>query len=70
MIKKIIIFVVAMILVAPCLLIFNANENVWINFVGLGWLLILILISKTNTAQRFIQQLDNMFNDDNTDDYW
>lgn len=69
--KKIIIFIVAMILVFPCILIFNESDSVWVNFVGLAWLLILAIIGKTKYGRKFLKQLYAQFNDDDTtDDLW
>lgn len=69
--KKIIIFIAAMILVSPCILIFNESGSVWVNFVGLAWLLILAIIGKTKYGRKFLKQLYAQFNDDDTtDDLW
>lgn len=64
MFKKIIIFVAAMILVLPCMLIFNESDSIWLNFAGLGWLWILITLSRTKYGKKYLKMFYRMFNID------
>lgn len=68
--KKIIIFIAAMILVFPCILIFNESDSVWVNFVGLAWLLILVMLSCTKCGKKHLKTLYGMFSKEDTDDLW
>lgn len=68
MFKKIVIFVVAMILVCPCILIFNESDSVWVNFAGLAWLLFLVMLSRTKLGKKFNKELDKMFKNEEEDD--
>lgn len=56
--KRIIAFIVLAIIVAPCILIFNESDHIWINFVGLGYLLSLVLIGKTKVGKKIFKMLD------------
>lgn len=70
--KRIFAFILFAIIVAPCVLIFNESDHIWINFVGLGYLLGLVLIGKTKVGKKIFKKLDKtigLSRDDNKDFY-
>lgn len=68
--KKVIAFIVLAIIVAPCILIFNESDNIWLNFIGLGWLWILVILSRTKCGKKHLKTLYGMFSKEDTDDLW
>lgn len=68
--KKVIAFIVLAIIVAPCILIFNESDNIWLNFIGLGWLWILIMLSRTKFGKKHLKTHYEMFDKEDKDDFW
>ena len=68
MMKRIFLHLTALVVLLPCLLLFNVSEHLWINFLGavyIGYLA--VLMNESETARRFarryyheILRLENM----------
>lgn len=60
MIKSIILHVIGFILLLPCLLIVSENENCdfTLNFIGLCWIVILIILAQTKIGKWYIKKLE------------
>lgn len=56
--KKIFAFIIFALIFAPCLLVANESEHIWVNFVGFGYAMGLYLISKTKVAKKYLKMLD------------
>lgn len=56
--KRIFAFILLAIIVSPCILIFNESDHIWVNFVGLCYLLGLVLIGKTKVGKKIFKMLD------------
>ena len=56
--KKVFAFIIFALIFAPCLLVANENDNLWVNFVGFFYGVGLYLISKTKVAKKWLKMLN------------
>lgn len=56
--KKILAFLLFVLIFAPCLLVANESDHIWVNFIGLGYLIGLFLVCQTKVAKKWLKWLD------------
>lgn len=55
--KRIILHLTAIVVLMPCLLVFNASEQLWVNILGIIYIgYLCILLNESDTAKRFARR--------------
>lgn len=55
--QRIILHLIAFVAMMPCMLVFNASGEIWINFLGLVYCAYLaILLNESKRAQKFVRR--------------
>ena len=55
--QRIILHLIAFVAMMPCMLVFNASGEIWINFLGLVYCAyLIILLNESATARRFLRR--------------
>lgn len=55
--QRIILHLIAFVAMMPCMLVFNANGEIWVNFLGLVYCAYLvILLNESKKARRFLRR--------------
>ncbi len=55
--QRIILHLIAFAAMMPCMLVFNASGEIWINFLGLVYCAyLIILLNESATARRFLRR--------------
>lgn len=67
---KILRFIFGAIMLMPLILIANDNESFTPNLVGLFWLVILILLSRTKHGEIVKKDIKKLFKEEEKDDFW
>lgn len=61
--KTLLHFTVTFLLMLPVMLVFNDSENIWLNVIGLAYILLLyILSSKTRTGRKLFLSIYRSLN--------
>lgn len=61
-IKITLTYLIACVVILPLFAIFNENDNLWVNFLGLAYIVILYLISTTKVGKKGLKQLADASN--------
>jgi hypothetical protein len=61
--RTILTFIIATIVVLPAVAIFNDNGILWVNFMGLAYIMILYLISMTKVGKKGLKCLNDANNE-------
>lgn len=56
--KDVFSFVLMCLLLAPCIFVVNESETIWPNIVGIVYIGIVFLFSKTKVGKKLIERLD------------
>lgn len=64
--KDVLYMIAFAVILSPCLLILNESDTFVPNFIGLAYLILLVLVSKTRLGIRFLDRIGNA--SDNTCD--
>ena len=56
--KDVFSFVLMWLLLAPCMLIVNESETIWPNIVGIVYIGIVFLFTKTKVGKKLVKRLD------------
>lgn len=51
-------YILAMVILIPCVLIFNDNENIYINILGIVYIFLLYILSKTRKGKDFCKKVE------------
>ena len=55
--KRIILHLTAMVVLMPCLLVFNVSEYLWVNLLGIIYIgYLAILLNESDAAKRFVRR--------------
>lgn len=58
MIRVMFVMIVSMVVISPCLLIFNESGNFLPNFVGFLWIVVLCIIGRTKVGKLAIREVE------------
>jgi len=57
MIKRIALHLIALVVLMPCMLVFNISEKLWVNILGLIYCCYLyIILNESDAAKRFVRR--------------